>query len=97
MSTHFQVDTVAISGAASDIARISASIEADSSALMSRLIALQDTWRGSASSSFQEAANSWAQTQRRVRESLDQIQAALSNAGSQYRDVEAANTSMFRG
>lgn len=96
MSTQFQVDTQQISGAAGDIRRMSAQIESDVAGMMSRLTALQGAWRGSAASGFQEVVTGWNATQRQVRESLDQIEAALSRAGLQYADVETSNAALFR-
>jgi WXG100 family type VII secretion target len=97
MSTQFQVDTQQIQAASVEIGRISADIDASVAAMMGRLTALQDAWRGAASAGFQQVVVSWSQTQRQVRESLDQIQVTLARAGSQYAEVEAANTALFRG
>lgn len=96
MSTQFQVDTQQIAGAAGDIRRMSAQIESDVAAMMSRLSALQGAWHGSAAAGFQDVVTSWSATQRQVRESLDQIEVALSRAGTQYAEVEAANSMLFR-
>jgi len=97
MSSTFQVDTARIEGAAGDITRISAEIESNVNAMMSRLTALQDAWQGSAATNFQGVVRDWEGTQRRVRESLDTISQALARAGQQYSEVERANTSMFTG
>ncbi|WP_116114751.1 WXG100 family type VII secretion target [Austwickia chelonae] len=95
MSTQFHVDTAQISSAATDIRRISADLESNVAGMSSRLSALQGAWQGSASAQFQEAVGSWTTTQRQVRESLDRIETALSRAGAQYAEVEAANTQLF--
>lgn len=95
MSTQFQVDTAQIAAAAGDIRRISGQIESDVAAMMARLSALQGAWRGSAAAGFQDVVTQWSATQRQVRESLDAIEAALSRAGTQYADVEAANAALF--
>ncbi len=97
MSTQFQVDTDQIRSASGEIQRISAQIDADVATMMTRLTSLQEAWRGSAAAGFQTVVSSWGATQRQVRESLDQIQLALSRAGDRYAEVEAANTSMFHG
>ncbi|HET7476111.1 MAG TPA: WXG100 family type VII secretion target [Dermatophilaceae bacterium] len=95
MSSTFQVDTAQIAGAAGDINRISAEIEASVRAMMSRLLSLQDAWQGAAATNFQGVVRDWDGVQRRVRESLDTISQALNRAGQQYAEVERANASMF--
>lgn len=97
MSIQFQVDTQEIQSASAEIGRISAAIEGDVAAMMSRLTALQSAWRGSAATGFQSVVTGWSATQRQVREALDQVQLTLSRAGAQYAEVEAANTALFRG
>ena len=96
MSAQFQVDTQQIHVGASEIQRISAEIEAGVTTMMQRLTSLQEGWRGAAAAGFQQATTSWSSTQRQVRTSLDEIQAALTRAGAQYAEVEAANASLFR-
>ncbi len=96
MSSQFQVDTERIGAASGDVARISADIEGQVAAMMSRLTSLQDAWRGEASGRFQEVAHEWRGTQARVRESLDHIARALSQAGQQYAAAEQQNAAMFR-
>ncbi len=97
MSTQFQVDTAQLVAASGDIRRISAQIESDVATMMARLAGLQDAWRGTAAAGFQRVISSWSATQRQVRASLDEIEGALSRAGSQYAEVEAANATLFRG
>ncbi|HEX8498723.1 MAG TPA: WXG100 family type VII secretion target [Actinomycetales bacterium] len=96
MSSQFQVDTDRISAASGDVARISADIETQVAAMMSRLTSLQDAWRGEASGRFQEVVQDWRATQSRVRESLDHVSRALNQAGQQYAAAEQQNAAMFR-
>ncbi len=96
MSTQFQVDTHAIAVGAADVQRIGGTIETEVAAMMARLTALDQAWRGSASAGFQACLAQWNVTARQVRAALDQIQQALATAGHEYASVEAANTSMFR-
>jgi early secretory antigenic target protein ESAT-6 len=96
MSSQFQVDTDRITAASADINRIGADIDAQVAAMMARLTALQDAWRGSAASRFQGVAGEWRGTQARVRESLDHISRLLAQAGQQYAAAEQQNTAMFR-
>lgn len=95
MSTTFSVDTARIAEASGDIQRIAASIETDVRAMMARLTALQDCWRGSAAGSFAAVTQDWSATQERVRVSLQQISATLKTAGDDYDLVEQANRARF--
>lgn len=95
MSSQFQVDTDRIQGAAGDIGRISAEIEGQVQAMMAKLGSLQDAWRGTAASRFQQVTQDWQATQRQVRESLDRISALLGQAGQQYAEAEQQNAARF--
>lgn len=95
MSSTFQVDPARITAAAGDITRISAEIDTSVRSMMTRLVALQDAWQGSAATGFQGVVRDWEGVQRRVGESLDTISQALNRAGQQYAEVERVNTSMF--
>lgn len=95
MSSAFQVDTDRITTASGDIARISADIDTQVGAMMARLTGLQDAWRGSAATRFQDVAQEWRATQVRVRESLDHIGRLLGQAGREYAAAEQQNTAMF--
>lgn len=95
MSAQFQVDTARIQAASGDIARISTEIEGQVGAMMSRLVALQEAWKGSASGRFQGVVTDWQGTQQQVKESLDTIGQLLASAGSQYAETEAAAERMF--
>ena len=53
MATQFQVDTERIQAASADIARISGEIDGQVTAMMARLVGLQDAWTGTASARFQ--------------------------------------------
>lgn len=95
MSSTFQVDTDRITAAAGDIARISGEIETQVGAMMSRLNALQDAWRGSASTQFQGVVQQWQGTSRQVQTSLDSIGSVLGAAGARYAETEAQAVRMF--
>jgi WXG100 family type VII secretion target len=95
MSTQFQVDTERIQAASGDIARISAEIEGQVTAMMGKLIALQDAWKGTASTRFQGVVSEWQGTQRQVKSSLDSIGTTLAAAGAQYAETEAQAERMF--
>jgi early secretory antigenic target protein ESAT-6 len=95
MTSQFSVDTDRIAAASGDINRISAEIDSQVAAMMSRLTALQDAWTGSAATRFQGVASEWRGTQARVRESLDDIARLLAQASQQYAAAEQRNASMF--
>lgn len=95
MSGQFQVDTERIQTSAGDIARISGEIETQVGAMMSRLTALQDAWKGSASTQFQGVVTQWQGTQRQVQTSLDSIGSVLGAAGARYAETEAQAVQMF--
>jgi WXG100 family type VII secretion target len=95
MSTQFQVDTERIQAASGDIARISGEIEGQVTAMMAKLVALQDAWKGSAATRFQGVVGEWQGTQRQVKTALDSIGATLAAAGVQYAETEASAERMF--
>lgn len=95
MSTQFQVDTERIQAASGDIARISSEIEGQVTSMMSTLVALQDAWKGSASTRFQGVVGEWQGTQTQVRAALDNIGTVLAAAGAQYAETEAQTLRMF--
>ena len=78
-----------------DIGRMSGEIESLVGSMTGRLKALEDSWKGSASTSFQEVLLEWKDTARQVRESLDSIGQVLGQVGDQYAEVEDANTRSF--
>lgn len=95
MSNTFSVDTARIAAASGDIQRIASQIETDVRAMMARLNALQDCWRGAAAGSFAGVTQDWSATQEQVRHSLAQISLALKSAGEEYDLVEQNNRMRF--
>jgi WXG100 family type VII secretion target len=95
MATQFQVDTERIQAASADITRISAEIEGQVSAMMARLVGLQDAWTGTASARFQGVVGQWQGTQNQVRTALESIGSVLAAAGAQYAETEASTVRMF--
>ena len=84
----FTVNTTQVASRASDVSRISEDVETTVASMMSRLISLQNDWQGDASTSFQDLINDWRATQRTVKESLDEIGRALSDASQTYDNSE---------
>ena len=95
MSAQFQVDTDRIAASAADIAAISGEIETQVQAMLSRLDALQDAWRGTAAMRFAQVSAEWRATQQQVRSNLDSIGQVLGQAGTTYAETELAATRMF--
>ncbi|MDN5716896.1 MAG: WXG100 family type VII secretion target [Janibacter sp.] len=92
----FTVDTAQVASSASDVARISEDVETTVASMMSRLLSLQNDWQGDASTSFQDLINDWRATQRTVKESLDEIGRALSDASQTYDTSETSVKSSMR-
>ena len=84
----FTVNTTQVASSSSDVSRISEDVETTVASMMSRLISLQNDWQGDASTSFQDLINDWRATQRTVKESLDEIGRALSDASQTYDNSE---------
>ena len=70
-------------------------IQAEVGAMHGQLVNLQSSWTGPAAAAFQSLATEWRGTQQRVEENLAAINQALTQAGQQYADIEAANTRLF--
>lgn len=85
----FTVDTAQVANSAADVSRISEDVETTVASMMSRLISLQNEWKGDASTSFQDLINDWRATQRTVKESLDEIGRALNDASQTYDTSES--------
>lgn len=92
----FTVDTTQVANSASDVTRISEDVETSVASMMSRLISLQNEWKGDASTSFQDLINDWRATQRTVKESLDEIGRALNEASQTYDSSETTVKGSFR-
>lgn len=63
--------------------------------LLTRLEGLQSTWQGGASSAFQAVVEEWRGTQLTVEQSLENINAALGTASTNYGSVEQDVQAMF--
>lgn len=88
MGSTFAVSTDRLASSSTDTSRISEEIETSVAAMMSRLVALQDEWTGSASGAFQDLTVEWRATQRQVKDALDHIARVLGEAGETYRSTE---------
>ena len=93
--TRYQIDSEAVSAATSSVQAAASRIQADVSGLHSQLVQLQGSWTGQASAAFQTVVADWTQTQRRVEESLQLLNAGLAQAGQHYAEIELQNARLF--
>jgi 6 kDa early secretory antigenic target len=93
--TRYEVDSAQVAAASATVRSSSAAIAAEVDRMMRALVDLQGSWRGQASTQFQHLAAEWRGTQTRVRDNLEQINAALAAAGQQYADVEERTARLF--
>ncbi|GAB6900468.1 WXG100 family type VII secretion target [Kineosporia succinea] len=91
----FEVDSVQVVQASGAVQASAQQIGTEVDRMMRHLVQLQGSWTGVAASQFQTVVNDWRGTQERVRVALEQIQAALAQAGRQYQEVEDAAVRMF--
>lgn len=91
----FEVDSVQVVQASAAVQASAQQIGSEVDRMMRHLVQLQAGWSGAAASSFQNVVGDWKVTQERVRTALEQIQAALAQAGRQYQEVEDAAVRMF--
>jgi early secretory antigenic target protein ESAT-6 len=93
--TRYQVDSDEVLGASTAVRATINRIQAESASLHSQLVNLQNSWSGQASAAFQGLALDWKSTQHRVDETLGAVSQALTVAGQQYAEIEAANARLF--
>jgi 6 kDa early secretory antigenic target len=93
--TRYQVDSEAVFGATASVRTSMSRIQGEVAGLLGQLTSLQSSWSGQAADAFQTVVNDWKSTQQRVEESLAAINQALTRAGEQYAEIEAANARLF--
>lgn len=93
--TRYQVDSEAVLSATGAVRNSISRIQSEVAGLHGQLTNLQSSWTGQASMAFNGVVSDWKVTQQRVEENLAAINQALSQAGQQYADIEAANTRLF--
>jgi len=93
--TRYQVDSEAVLSATGAVRASMGRIQSEVAGLHGQLTNLQSSWTGQASSAFTGVVADWKVTQQRVEENLAAINQALTQAGQQYADIEAANTRLF--
>lgn len=93
--TRYQVDSDAVLSATGAVQNSISRIQAEVSGLHGQLTNLQGSWTGQAATAFSSVVTDWKATQQRVEENLAAINQALTQAGRQYADIEAANARLF--
>lgn len=91
----YNVDADAVLTATAAVQSSITRIQGEVNGLHSQLTDLQNSWSGQAADAFQGIIAQWRTTQQRVEESLASINTALTHAGNQYADIEAANSRLF--
>lgn len=93
--TRYQVDSEAVISATGAVRSSIIRIQSEVSGLHGQLTNLQLSWSGQAASAFTGVVAEWKTTQQRVEENLAAINQALTQAGQQYAEIEAANARLF--
>lgn len=93
--TRYQVDSEAVISATGAVRSSISRIQSEVAGLHSQLTNLQSSWTGQAASAFTGVVSEWKVTQQRVEENLAAINQALTQAGQQYAEIEAANARLF--
>ncbi|MBG6056475.1 WXG100 family type VII secretion target [Salinibacterium sp. CAN_S4] len=93
--TRYQVDSEAVISATGAVRSSITRIQSEVAGLQGQLTNLQSSWTGQAASAFSGVVAEWKTTQQRVEENLAAINQALTHAGQQYAEIEAANARLF--
>jgi 6 kDa early secretory antigenic target len=93
--TRYQVDSEAVISATGAVRSSITRIQSEVAGLHGQLTNLQSSWTGQAASAFTGVVAEWKSTQQRVEENLASINQALTHAGQQYAEIEAANARLF--
>jgi len=93
--TRYQVDSEAVLSATGAVRSTISRLQSEVAGLNSQLTQLQSSWSGQAATAFGGVLSEWNSTQQRVDENLGAINQALTHAGQQYAEIEAANARLF--
>ena len=94
--TRYQVDTDAVLAATHTARHTMERLHHDVATLTATLQTLSGVWTGVASAAFTDVYQAWRTTHAHVETQLADITTALTQAGSHYQDMEAANAALFR-
>ena len=92
---YFTVDSERVLAGNATIQSTISRLQEEVTTLHGQLSALQDSWQGVASNSFQELILRWKATSDSVEAQLGQIGQALAIAANQYAEIEQANQRLF--
>lgn len=90
-----QIDTADLLAKSQTVEATLGRIQTDVSSMESQLRQLQESWKGSAATAFQDVLTQWRSTQAQVEQSLASVRQAMAAASTQYEETESANTRMF--
>ena len=93
--SRFEVDSGQVEAAAARARHSAAAIHGEVAGMMTQLVDLESTWRGTAATSFAAVAQEWRTTQQIVEQSLTQITEALDIAARTYATAEADAQGLF--
>ncbi len=93
--SQIQVDSEQVLAANSQIQATISKVQTEVDGLHAQLLRLEEVWRGSAASSFQELVSRWKLTATTVDTQLGELGNALRLAASQYSEIEASNQRLF--
>lgn len=93
--TRYQVDSEAVLSATGAVRSTIGRLQSEVTGLHGQLTQLQSSWTGEAATAFSGVVAEWKATQQRVEENLAAINQALTRAGQQYAEIEAANARLF--
>ena len=91
----FSVDSERVMAANGTIQATIGRLKSEVDTLHTQLIALQDSWQGQASTSFQELVVRWRTTSDSVDAQLAELGSALAYAAQQDSEIEQANQRLF--
>lgn len=91
----FTVDSEQVVASATQVSATAERIRSEVTGMMSQLLALQDSWSGTAQLNFHNCISSWQATQTQVEQSLETISAQLHQAASVYADAESQSAALF--
>ena len=95
--TAYAVDAEQVSAASAQACATASTIRTEVDTLMSRLLALQDSWTGGAQANFQATITQWQGIQAQTHDALDSISTQLQAAATTYADAEAHSSALFAG
>jgi 6 kDa early secretory antigenic target len=93
--THFSVDSDLVLAATANIQTTISRLGQEADSLMAQLQALQGSWSGLASNSFQDLVIRWRVTAATVDLQLAELASGLSLAAAAYSEIEFSNQRLF--